>query len=121
MISFSSLVIGGYINNGSQHVDRRSLDGARHNVNNNSSMKYFSMPGKDNMVSSSSTSLSKTSSGRYSGHVTTAPPPPGYGQSQQSLSKQRSLEGENFKQLQSPYNVPSQAEMGTGFSGMKNS
>ena len=97
---------GGYNmnNNGGQHqVDRRSLDGARHNINNNGSMKYYSMPGKDSMVTSSNTSLTKSSSGRYSNVVTTAPPPPGYGHSQSSISKQRSLEGDNFKLLQSPY------------------
>ena len=100
------------------NFDRRSLEAAKpvssnnngsiSSINSVNSVKYYSMPVKDSMVSASNTSLSlsKSSSGRYT-NATTAPPPPGYGY-QVPLSKQRSLEGDNFKQAQSPQSPPGQ-------------
>ena len=92
-------------------MDRRSLDGgggAKHCINNNgsinsiNSIKYYSMPVKDGSINISNTSLTKNnSSGRFSNKDVVSPPP-GYAASSSSLSKQRSLEGDNFKILQSP-------------------
>ena len=88
--------------NGGQHSDRRSLDGAKPGYNNNGAIKYYSMPPREAL------SLMKSSSGpgqRYSngqaGHQ-------GYQEATRlpQLSKQRSLEGENFKVLQSPLQSP---------------
>eukprot|EP00090_Calanus_glacialis_P003765 TRINITY_DN12798_c0_g1_i1.p1 TRINITY_DN12798_c0_g1~~TRINITY_DN12798_c0_g1_i1.p1 ORF type:complete len:1185 (-),score=141.46 TRINITY_DN12798_c0_g1_i1:1321-4875(-) len=92
--------------------DRRSLDGAKHNFNNNGSIKYYSMPQRDIAVTTSSTPLVKSASSasqyastRYGVGSTTGAPNYIY---QVPISKQRSLEGENFRVLQSPYGQPNQ-------------
>ena len=92
--------------------DRRSLDGAKHNFNNNGSIKYYSMPQRDIAVTTSSTPLVKSASSasqyasaRYGPGSNATAPNYIY---QVPISKQRSLEGENFRVLQSPYGQPNQ-------------
>ena len=88
--------------NGGHPSDRRSLEAVRHSVNNNGSLssvnsvKYYASPVRPEQTNS----LAKSSSGRYSSPVT-APglaPPPGY--SGQGVSRQRSLEGEQWRAAQ---------------------
>ena len=90
--------------NGGQHGDRRSLDGAKQSYNNNGAIKYYSMPPRE----ARELALKKSSSGpgqRFNNGQA------GHGQGYQvpQLAKQRSLEGENFKVLQSPLQSPLQS------------
>ena len=90
--------------NGGQHSDRRSLDGVKPpGYNNNGAIKYYSMPPREAL------SLMKSSSGpqqRYSNGPSSHPGQAGQGYQVPQLAKQRSLEGENFKVLQSPLQSP---------------
>ena len=79
--------------NGGHHGDRRSLDGAKPGYNNGGMVYHsYSMPGREAMAHQH----------RYANNGP-ASYPQGY---QVPLSKQRSLEGENFKKLQSPLQSP---------------
>ena len=86
-----------------QHSDRRSLDGAKQSYNNNGAIKYYSMPPREAL------SLMKSSSGpqqRYNNGPSSQGGQAGQAYQGPQLSKQRSLEGENFKVLQSPLQSP---------------
>ena len=86
-----------------QATDRRSLD-SKHNFNNNGSVKYYSMPQKADgtPLIKSASSASQYAPPRHAGVN------PNYVY-QVPISKQRSLEGENFRVLQSPlHGAPSQ-------------
>ena len=92
--------------NGGHPSDRRSLEAVRHSVNNNGSLssvnsvKYYTSPGRPEQQQTNS--LAKSSSGRYSSPVSAGSglaPPPGYsGQGQ--VSRQRSLEAEQWRLAQ---------------------
>ena len=92
--------------NGGHPSDRRSLEAVRHSVNNNGSLssvnsvKYYTSPGRPEQQQTNS--LAKSSSGRYSSPVSAASglaPPPAYsGQGQ--VSRQRSLEAEQWRLAQ---------------------
>ena len=86
------------VKRGTTAPDRRSLD-SKHNFNNNGNIKYYSMPQKadGSPLIKSSSSASQYAAGRYG----SGGPPPNYVY-QVPISKQRSLEGENFRVLQSP-------------------
>ena len=92
--------------NGGHHSDRRSLDGAKPSYNNNGGIKYhsYSMPVRDGM-----SGMSGMSGHPQRNQATNGPAsyPQGYQVGYQApISKQRSLEGENFKKLQSPLQSP---------------
>ena len=104
---------GGLVTNGGGHPsDRRSLEAVRHSVNNNGSLssvnsvKYYATPVRS-PEQSGSHSL-KSSSGRYSSPGTSgsgalAPPPPYSApvlHSPTSVTRQRSLEGEQWRAAQ---------------------
>ena len=100
MLRGGSQVNGG-VKRGSQalpSIDRRSLD-SKHNFNNNGSIKYYSMPQKPDgsPLIKSASSASQYASSRQSSSSGN----PNYAY-QVPISKQRSLEGENFRVLQSP-------------------
>jgi len=89
-------------------LDRRSLDG-KHNFNNNG-IKYYSMPQKADgspLIKSASSAAHYASSSQGGPGV-----PPNYAY-QVPISKQRSLEGENFRVLQSPVHPTTQAQDGS--------
>ncbi len=103
---------GGLVTNGGGHPsDRRSLEAVRHSVNNNGSLssvnsvKYYATPVRS-QEHQGSHSLSKSSSGRYSSPGTSgalAPPPPYTApvlHSPSSVTRQRSLEGEQWRAAQ---------------------
>ena len=100
---------GGLVTNGGGHPsDRRSLEAVRHSVNNNGSLssvnsvKYYATPVRS-QEQSGSHSL-KSSSGRYSSPGTALAPPPPYTapvlHSPSSVTRQRSLEGEQWRAAQ---------------------
>ena len=103
----SSTGTGGLVTNGGGHPsDRRSLEAVRHSVNNNGSLssvnsvKYYASPVRPEQTNS--LAKSGSSSGRYSSPVTCGglAPPPGYSGGQNSVSRQRSLEGEQWRAAQ---------------------
>merc|ERR1719158_1288982 len=96
MLRGGSSHLNGGVKRGSQAlpgIDRRSLD-SKHNFNNNGSIKYYSMPQKPDgsPLIKSTSSASQYASSRQSGSSGN----PNYAY-QVPISKQRSLEGENFR------------------------
>ena len=93
--------MNGGVKRGSQalpSIDRRSLDSKQHNFNNNGSIKYYSMPQKPD---GSPLIKSASSASQYASSRQSSSGNPNYAY-QVPISKQRSLEGENFRVLQSP-------------------
>ena len=108
--------MNGGVKRGSQalpSIDRRSLD-SKHNFNNNGSIKYYSMPQKPDgsPLIKSASSASQYASSRQSSSSGN----PNYAY-QVPISKQRSLEGENFRVLQSPQHSSGSSQQQGGQDG----